>query len=78
MTLTNIQKYLGKYGKASLEEIALHVRSDVDAVRPMLKRLIRKGRVKQILSKKCGGCTSCVPESLEIYEWINKSANNST
>ncbi len=70
MVLRNIQNYLAKHRKASLQEIALHIKSDTEAVRPMLNRLITKGRIKQLPLNKCGGCTSCPPESLDIYEWV--------
>jgi predicted ArsR family transcriptional regulator len=71
MILTEIQSYLAKQGKASLAELAIYFRSDTNAIRPMLKRLIRKGRIRLMNNQKCCGCTSCTPESLEFYEWIN-------
>jgi len=70
MVLRNIQNYLAKHGKASLQEIAIHVKSDTEAVRPMLNRLITKGRIKRLPLKKCSGCCSCTPEALDIYEWV--------
>jgi predicted ArsR family transcriptional regulator len=70
MILKDIQTYLAKYGKASLAELAIHFRADANALRPMLDRLIRKGRIRQRSEKKCGGCQSCAPESLEFYEWV--------
>jgi hypothetical protein len=73
MILTDIQNYLIKHRKASLEELAMYAHSDADAIRLMLNRLIRKGRVRQIEGKKCGGCHSCTPESIEFYEWIMAS-----
>jgi predicted ArsR family transcriptional regulator len=73
MILTDLQNYLEKHSKASLQEIAFYVKSDADAIRLMLNRLIRKGRVQQLPIKKCGGCHSCAPESLEIYEWIREN-----
>ena len=71
MILTDIQTYLGKQKRASLADLALHFRTDADALRPMLERLSRKGRVRRLDGKKCRGCTSCAPTSLEVYEWIN-------
>lgn len=70
MILKNIQSYLATYKKASLQEIAIHVKSDAQAVRPMLNRLITKGRIKRLPFKKCSGCCSCTPEALDIYEWV--------
>ena len=41
-----------------------------DALRGMLNRLIRKGRVRRLPSPQlCGGCRICAPEALEFYEW---------
>lgn len=71
MILTDIQTYLAKYRRASLSELSLHFRTDAEALRPMLELLRRKGRVRLLEGKKCGGCSSCAPDSLEFYEWVN-------
>lgn len=74
MILTEIQQYLSERGKASLEQIELHFHIDGDALRGMLNRLVRKGRVKKLsMPERCHGCTCCNLESLEIYEWISSS-----
>ncbi len=70
MILTDIQTYLTQHSRASLTELAIHFRTDAHALRPMLKRLMRKGRIRQWKPEKCGGCTSCSPESIEFYEWV--------
>lgn len=70
MILTDLQKFLAQHKKASLADLQLHFRSDADALRGMLNRLIRKGRVRKMEGKKCGGCHSCAPETIEFYEWI--------
>ena len=77
MILTDIQDYLQKYGKASLAELANHFRIDANALRPLLKRLIRKGRIRLMIGKKCAGCTHCPPETIEFYEWVKVSAPTS-
>ena len=46
MILTDIQGYLQQCGKVSLAELALHFQMDADAMRPLLKRLIHKGRIR--------------------------------
>ena len=73
MILTDIQTFLAKQGKASLADLAIKFKVDANALRPMLKRLIRKGRIRQMEGKKCGGCHSCAPESIEFYEWVNSN-----
>ncbi|NJK37852.1 MAG: sugar metabolism transcriptional regulator [Oscillatoriales cyanobacterium RM2_1_1] len=70
MILQQLQSHLRQSSRASLEELAHRFQVDVDALRAMLKPLIRKGRIRKLASQQCGGCHSCAPESLELYEWI--------
>jgi DeoR/GlpR family transcriptional regulator of sugar metabolism len=71
MILQEIQQYLRQHPVSSLAELSQHFHSDPDALRLMLDRLQSKGRVRKLEAKKCGGCQSCAPETLELYEWIN-------
>ncbi|WP_199245627.1 FeoC-like transcriptional regulator [[Phormidium] sp. ETS-05] len=71
--LQDIQNYLRDRPVTSLAELAQHFQVDTDALRFMLERLIRKGRVRQLESKKCGGCHTCATESLELYQWVNST-----
>lgn len=70
MILQKLQQYLCDRPATSLTELAQHFQIDADALRGMLAQLIRKGRVRKLESKKCGGCHNCAPESLELYEWV--------
>lgn len=70
MILKDIQTYLSEHGKASLTELSIRFATDVHALRPMLKRLVRKGRVHQWKPERCQGCTCCSSESVEFYEWV--------
>ncbi|MCS6812853.1 MAG: FeoC-like transcriptional regulator [Cyanobacteria bacterium] len=70
MILQQIQTYLSNHPQASLEELSRQFQTDTDAMREMLNRLIRKGRVRKLVSKPCAQCHSCAPESLEFYEWV--------
>ena len=70
MILTDIQKYLESQGRASLAQMELKFRMDSNALRGMLNKLIRKGRVRKMSGEKCGGCASCAPEAIEFYEWV--------
>jgi len=70
MILQQLQNYLRTHPPASLEELTHHFESDADALRGMLAQLIRKERVRKLAGKQCGGCHSCAPESLELYEWV--------
>ena len=70
MILTDIQVYLQKCGKISLAELALHFQMDANAMRPLLKRLIRKGRIRLMEGEKCAKCFHCSSEMIEFYEWV--------
>ncbi|GGA22097.1 FeoC-like transcriptional regulator [Okeania sp. KiyG1] len=70
MILTDIQGYLEKCGKISLAELALHFQMDANAMRPLLKRLIRKGRIRLMEGEKCASCCNCSSEMIEFYEWV--------
>ena len=71
MILTDIRDYLRSHGQATLNDIALHVDADPDAVRGMLQRLLDKGQVVcETISSDCGSkCSKCAPEIREIYFW---------
>lgn len=72
MILKELQQFFAQHKKASLADLQLRFRIDADALRGMLNRLIRKGRVRKMEdSKKCGGCHSCPDEAIEFYEWVN-------
>ncbi len=73
MILTDIQGYLQKCGKISLAELSLHFQMDTDAIRPLLKRLINKGRIRLMKGEKCGSCSHCSSEMIEFYEWVGLS-----
>ncbi len=72
--LQNIKKYLQSRQQASLGDIALHFRTDAEAIRGMLDRWILKGKVEKDAAP--GGCQSrccgCTPEHTEIYRWREK------
>lgn len=72
MILTDIQKYLQGQGRASLAQMELKFRMDDNALRGMLNKLIRKGRVRKMSGEKCCGCSSCAPEAIEFYEWVTE------
>lgn len=72
MILSDIQKFIADNKRASIADLKIHFRMDGDALRGMLSRLIRKGRISKMAeAKKCGGCHSCGDDAAEIYVWIN-------
>jgi DNA-binding MarR family transcriptional regulator len=71
MILQQLQTYLRSHPPTSLLELEQQFKVDADALRGMLDQLIRKGRIRKLEGKQCGGCHSCAPESLELYEWVH-------
>lgn len=71
MILSQLRDYLKTHRRAALADMALHFRTDPDALRGMLGKWIAKGRVEKLPSgTPCGGgCCRCDPQSIEIYEW---------
>ncbi len=72
MILSDIQKFIADNKRASIGDLKIHFRMDGDALRGMLNRLIRKGRISKMAeAKKFGGCGSCAEDATEIYVWVN-------
>jgi len=71
MILSELRDYLKANRRASLAELAMHFRSEPDALRGMLHKWVVKGRVrKRSGDAACGsGCCRCESEAVEIYEW---------
>ena len=72
MLLQDLQRYLQTHRQVSLTKLCQHWQMDADALRPILDVLIRKGRVRLVHQRKCGGCHSCASTDLELYEWVEK------
>ncbi|MGK7928600.1 MAG: FeoC-like transcriptional regulator [Spirulina sp.] len=72
MILTDVQQYLSAMKRVSLAQLEVRFCMDGDALRGMLDRLVRKGRVRKNIGEKCSHCGSCPPEMMEFYEWIEE------
>ncbi len=71
MILRELQDFILNYHRVSLAEMELHFHIDRDALKPMLNKLIKKGRVRKLpTAQKCHSCKSCNPDALEFYEWV--------
>ena len=71
MILKELQEFILNYRRVSLAEMESHFHVDGDALRQMLWKLIKKGRVRKSEdAQKCHGCTSCHPDTTEFYEWV--------
>ena len=74
MILSEIQNSIKQQGKTSIAELEAKFKMDANAIRGILNKLIRKGRIKKMgEGQKCGGCKSCAPEAIEFYEWVGDS-----
>jgi putative ferrous iron transport protein C len=73
MILTDLQTYLAEHHRVALIDLENHFHMSGDALRGMLQKLVRKGRVKKLeTSQKCGHCNDCEPDCLEFYQWLGK------
>lgn len=72
MIISELSQYLRDNHRAALRDLSYRFDADPDAVRGMLGTLERKGRVRKLpANTPCGGgCSSCDPTSVEIYEWV--------
>jgi predicted ArsR family transcriptional regulator len=70
--LARIETYLSQQRRAALIDLARQLGSDPEALRGMLAKLERKGRVRRLpAGTPCrGGCSACDPASIEIFEWV--------
>ena len=70
--LRDLQTYIATRGTVSLQDLSLRFHTDGHALRPMLKKLSRKGRIRSLpMAEKCAGCTCCESGNLEFYQWVN-------
>ncbi len=71
MILSEVRDYIRRRGQVSLQDLALHFNSPPDALRGMLERWERKGKIERVTPKAgCGStCTQCNPGLVEWYVW---------
>ncbi|TBV83382.1 MAG: hypothetical protein EYX74_01005 [Desulfobulbaceae bacterium] len=75
MDLIQVKHYLRERRVASLQEIALHFKVEVDTVKPLLEIWVNKGKARRHadgVETACSGCCRCDPASLVAYEWLGK------
>jgi len=70
--IKDLQTYIATHGTVSLADLSMHFHTDDAALRPMLNKLSRKGRIRKLPTpEKCADCTCCHSNSLELYECVN-------
>ncbi|MBV5309501.1 FeoC-like transcriptional regulator [Chromatium okenii] len=77
MLISELLRYLHDNQRAALRDLASHFDIEPEALRGMLELLERRGRVRKLPANTpcAGGCCSCDPASIEIYEWIAAEQN---
>ena len=72
MNLIDLKNYLQLRRIVPLPDIAMHFRTDIETVRPLLAVWIGKGKLvkRDGPSTGCKGCCQCDPASIEVYEWV--------
>lgn len=73
MILQDIQDFIHASHRVSLAEMEQHFHIEGQALQAMIRKLIRKGRVRQApVPSKCHGCTFCDDHTLTFYEWVGE------
>lgn len=72
MILSELRSYLKEKKTVTLNDLVIHFSIDADALRGMLNKWIKKGKVRQIpVNSGCGtSCSKCDPTLTELYEWL--------
>ncbi|WP_347986210.1 FeoC-like transcriptional regulator [Methylomonas sp. AM2-LC] len=76
MILADLRIFLQSKQRVSLDELVVHFQIEADALRGMLSKWIKKGKVRQLQSggPSCGtSCCQCNPLLTELYEWHDES-----
>jgi hypothetical protein len=72
MILTQVRDYLKQHDQAPLRDMALTFQMEPEALKPLLEHWMHKGKVEKLPEgTPCQGCSSCAPQSIEIYRWID-------
>ncbi len=71
MILLEVRDYLQTARSAPVRDLALHFKISQDDAKSMLEHWVKKGYAKKLpAGSLCqGGCRSCDPETIDIYEW---------
>ncbi len=74
MILSELKQYIQINKRVSLRDLVMHFDVEADAIRGMLSKWIRKGKIQRIAThSECGtSCCKCDPTLTELYEWLEK------
>jgi Mn-dependent DtxR family transcriptional regulator len=68
MILTRVSDTLRERRRASVSDLARSLETTPEVIEAMLAILARKGRVRRLPGKACGGCGKC-DAGMAMYEW---------
>lgn len=71
MILLDVRDYLKAAGSIAVRDLALHLKIPHDDAESMLEHWVKKGYARKLPSGSLcqGGCRSCDPDAIDIYEW---------
>ncbi len=74
MILSELRNYLKEHKRVTLNDLVLHFDIEADALRGMLEKWIKKGKLQRIpVNSGCGSsCHKCDPALTELYEWLEE------
>lgn len=74
MILSDLRDYLKLHKRVALADLMNHFAMDADALRGMLDKWIKKGKLQKLsLESGCGtSCCKCDPTLVELYEWLDE------
>jgi putative ferrous iron transport protein C len=76
--LKELKQILKSSHQMPLKELSAKLGLDPSSTKQLLLFYLRKGEVIKLPEGTlCSHCTSCKPEAIEIYQWVNsKSSTN--
>lgn len=77
MILSQLRDYMKQQQRITLHNLVIHFKCDADALRGMLDKWVKKGKVNKLTpNSNCGtGCHKCDPSLTELYEWVETDNN---
>ncbi len=74
MILLEVRNQLKAAGTIAVKDIASRLSISQNEARLMLNHWVKKGFARKLpTGSYCkGGCRSCAPDTIEIYQWVQK------
>jgi len=71
MILLDVRDYLKAAGSLAVRDVSLHFNISQHEAASMLQHWVKKGYARKLPSGSLcqGGCRSCDPNTIDLYEW---------